>query len=144
MREEGLDPHPLPPVSVPWFGTTRQSGRAASPHTASFQETISTLQREIMALVPQLWSLSALSVEIGVNVRTLASALRNVPPDGKVTAGRDGWRLLTALRALDVTVPVRGHQLNGGSNGKTDGRSSARLRSQPHRSFTRACGAVAD
>jgi hypothetical protein len=53
-----------------------------------------------MALTAKLWSLSALAMELGKNVRTLGRALAMTPPDGKI--GRhDAWYLQTALRALE-------------------------------------------
>jgi hypothetical protein len=48
---------------------------------------------------PRLWSANALSVELKVNPRTLAKALANVAPDGKI-AGRQAWLLTAAVRAL--------------------------------------------
>jgi hypothetical protein len=52
-----------------------------------------------MAMIPRLWSISALAVELEVDRRTMAAALKGVAPDGK--EGRhDAWRLTTALTAL--------------------------------------------
>jgi hypothetical protein len=65
-----------------------------------------------MALTAKLWSLSGLSVELGVNVRTIGQALSNVPADGTIEGGHSGWYLLTALAALGCRIPVRGHRLS--------------------------------
>jgi hypothetical protein len=54
-----------------------------------------------MAMLPQLFSLSGLAVELGIDRRTIAAKLRNVRPDGNLPGGTSGWRLNTALRALD-------------------------------------------
>jgi hypothetical protein len=54
-----------------------------------------------MAMRPGLFSLSGLAVELGVDRRTVAAKLRNVRPDGNLPGGTSGWRLNTALRALD-------------------------------------------
>jgi hypothetical protein len=59
-----------------------------------------------MAMLPRLWSLSGLSVELGIDRRTLAAQLASVPPDGK-TGTRDGWRLTTVLAALGWGKPAR-------------------------------------
>jgi hypothetical protein len=59
-----------------------------------------------MAMLPRLWSLSGLSVELGIDRRTLAAQLASVPPDGK-TGARDGWRLTTVLGALGWGKPAR-------------------------------------
>ena len=53
-----------------------------------------------MALMSKLWSLSALSVELGINIRTLARRLRDSPPDGKL-GQHDAWYLKSVLAALD-------------------------------------------
>jgi hypothetical protein len=74
-----------------------------------------------MALTPKLWSLSALAVELGCNIRTVSAALANTPPDGTIEGGHKGWFLLTALEALGARLPVRGHRLSklhGGANGQ--------------------------
>jgi phage terminase Nu1 subunit (DNA packaging protein) len=52
-----------------------------------------------MALMPQLWTISGLETEIGVDRRTLGQALASVPPEGKV-GGRDAWLIRTALATL--------------------------------------------
>ena len=54
-----------------------------------------------MAMLPQLFSLSGLAVELGMDRRTVAAKLRNVRPDGNLPGGTPGWRLNTALRTLD-------------------------------------------
>jgi hypothetical protein len=52
-----------------------------------------------MAMRQRLWSISALSVELEVDRRTLGTVLKGVAPDGR--EGRhDVWRLLTAITAL--------------------------------------------
>ena len=56
-----------------------------------------------MAMRQQLWSINALSTELEVDRRTLATALKGVAPDGQLGSGKrrhDAWRLLTALTAL--------------------------------------------
>jgi hypothetical protein len=50
-------------------------------------------------MTKQLWSISALAVELGRDRRTIAAALRDVPADGMNGADR-GWYLSTALAAL--------------------------------------------
>jgi len=52
-----------------------------------------------MSMTRTLYTLSALSVELGRDRRTIARALSAVPPDGKVS-GHGAWHLLTALQAL--------------------------------------------
>jgi hypothetical protein len=64
-----------------------------------------------MAMTPQLFSLSALAVELDRDRRTVARALRHVPPDGKVH-GRDGWRMTTAITALDRLEGVRNRNID--------------------------------
>lgn len=67
-----------------------------------------------MTMRPQLWGLSALAVELGLNVRTVAAALRGTKPDGR--AGRnDGWLMATALRALEARAGPGGSRANGRS-----------------------------
>jgi hypothetical protein len=56
-----------------------------------------------MAMLPQLFSLSGLAVELGLDRRTVAAKLRDVRPDGILPGGTSGWRLNTALRALDAS-----------------------------------------
>jgi hypothetical protein len=55
-------------------------------------------------MTPQLFSISGLAVELGVDRRTIAAKLRNVRPDGDLPGGSPGWRLTTALRALHGTA----------------------------------------
>lgn len=50
---------------------------------------------------PHLWSVNALSRELGKNERTLSKALAGVAPDGKLVGGHDGWFLATAWQALE-------------------------------------------
>jgi hypothetical protein len=57
-----------------------------------------------MAMLPQLFSLSGLAVELNRDRRTIASALRNMRPDGVLPSGAPGFRLATALRALRGTT----------------------------------------
>src|SRR4051794_34579253 len=52
-----------------------------------------------MGMVRSLYSVSALSVELGKDRRTAAKALSTVPPDGNVGA-HPAWFLITALAAL--------------------------------------------
>jgi hypothetical protein len=54
-----------------------------------------------MAMMPQLYSISGLAVELNVDRRTVAARLRNVTPDGLLPRGSPGWRLATALRAMN-------------------------------------------
>jgi hypothetical protein len=61
-----------------------------------------------MAMTPKLFTISGAAVELGVDRRTVAAALADVVPDGKV--GKiAAWRLRTVLRALGV-------RLRGSSN----------------------------
>ena len=48
---------------------------------------------------PRLWSLNALSNELGRNMRTVSRAMKDVPPDGTVSKHR-AWKLSTALAAM--------------------------------------------
>src|SRR3712207_3463861 len=52
-----------------------------------------------MSMTRALYSLSALSTELGKDRRTIARALATVPPDGKVS-GHAAWYMLTAIAAL--------------------------------------------
>ena len=54
-----------------------------------------------MAMVPKPLSISALSVELGRDRRTIAKALARIPPDGTTESGDAGWLVVTALNALD-------------------------------------------
>ena len=52
-----------------------------------------------MAMTAKLWTITGLAAELGRDRRTIAAALRDVPPDGK-SRQWDAWFLTTALRAL--------------------------------------------
>ena len=52
-------------------------------------------------MTARLWSISALSVELRMDRRTVASRLHGVPADGTIQ-GNPAWWLPTALRALHV------------------------------------------
>lgn len=52
-----------------------------------------------MAMIRQLWSLNALSVELGRDRRTVAKILNDTAPDG-VLKGKPAWYLQTALQAF--------------------------------------------
>ena len=52
-------------------------------------------------MVRQVYSLSALAVELGRDRRTIAKAVNRVPPDGTGVGGHPGWYLRTAARALE-------------------------------------------
>src|SRR3954469_18130081 len=54
-----------------------------------------------MSMTARLWSISALSVELGLDRRTIGAGLRGVRPDGELR-GSPAWLLSTALRALRV------------------------------------------
>ena len=54
-----------------------------------------------MAMTPQLFTLHALSTELGRDSRLLARALANTPPDA-VNGRHKCWRLRTALAALSA------------------------------------------
>ena len=55
----------------------------------------------------KLYSISALSVELGRDRRTIAAALDSVSPDGKIAGGHNGWHLQTALLALGDETHIR-------------------------------------
>jgi hypothetical protein len=57
-------------------------------------------------MMPQLFSISGLAVELKVDRRTIAAKLRNTKPDGLLPRGSPGWRLTTALRALKGSALV--------------------------------------
>jgi hypothetical protein len=57
-----------------------------------------------MAMLPRLWSLNGLAVELRLDRRTVARKLAKIPPDGRLDKGH-GWYLATALPVL----------VNGGS-----------------------------
>ena len=52
-----------------------------------------------MSMVKRLWSLSALSVELNRDRRTIAKFLRGIPADGQIN-GHDAWHLQTVLNAM--------------------------------------------
>ncbi len=52
-----------------------------------------------LSMTAQLWSINGLAAELGKDRRTVASALRTVPPDGKLQ-GHPAWFLATALATL--------------------------------------------
>jgi hypothetical protein len=65
-----------------------------------------------MPQTARLWTIAGLATELGRNVRTIASALRNTPPDGK--CGRHpGWRMSTAVARL--SLPADRRRSNGGN-----------------------------
>ena len=47
-----------------------------------------------------LWSINGLATELGVDRRTVAKSLADVPPDGTTAGSHKGWFLPTALRVL--------------------------------------------
>jgi hypothetical protein len=55
-----------------------------------------------MAMTSRLWSINALATELDMDRRTVASRLRNVPPDGRLN-GNPAWHLPTALEAINGT-----------------------------------------
>jgi hypothetical protein len=65
-----------------------------------------------MSMIAKLFSISALSVELGRDRRTVSKALARVPADGQTETGDPGWFLTTALRALDDRPD--GRQRRGG------------------------------
>lgn len=54
-----------------------------------------------MAMTKQLYSISALAVELDRDRRTIARALKSVNPDGKAAGGHSAWFLATALAAME-------------------------------------------
>jgi hypothetical protein len=52
-------------------------------------------------MLPQLFSVSGLAVELGLDRRTVAAKLRNLRPDGILPGGFPAWRLTTALPAMN-------------------------------------------
>ncbi|MBZ9760664.1 hypothetical protein LB553_07200 [Mesorhizobium sp. CA8] len=56
-------------------------------------------------MTKQIYSISALAVELGRDRRTVAGALDRVVPDGMVKGGHRGWYLQTALKALKAEPP---------------------------------------
>src|SRR4051794_32269160 len=53
-----------------------------------------------MPMIPRLWSLSGLAVELAMDRRTVAGKLKDTPADGEVQ-GHPSWRMATAVRALN-------------------------------------------
>src|SRR5690348_7187705 len=58
-------------------------------------------------MTPRLWSISALAVELGLDRRTVAARLRDVPAAGGLH-GKPAWRLTDALAALEGGWGVAG------------------------------------
>lgn len=50
-------------------------------------------------MTKRLWSINALAVELDVDRRTVANALKKVPPDGE-QVGHPAWFIITAIRAM--------------------------------------------
>ena len=69
-----------------------------------------------MAMTPRTWSISALAVELGVDRRTIAAAVRDVPPAAPGAKGPE-WRLADVLRVM-----------RGGASGATPDLEEARAR----------------
>jgi phage terminase Nu1 subunit (DNA packaging protein) len=57
-------------------------------------------------MTPRLWTVNGLSVELGLDRRSLATRLATTPPDSQVQ-GRSAWRLTTALAALGTPTRSR-------------------------------------
>lgn len=53
-----------------------------------------------MAMTKTLWSINGLAIELGLDRRTVAKRLGDVPPDGTTASGHKGWFLARALRVL--------------------------------------------
>jgi hypothetical protein len=53
-----------------------------------------------MPLLPRFWTIGALAVELGRDPRTIASALKHTPPEGKDGRHR-AWLMTTAMTALE-------------------------------------------
>jgi hypothetical protein len=53
-----------------------------------------------MAMTKTLWSINGLATELGLDRRTVAKRLGDVPPDGTTASGHKGWFLPRALRFL--------------------------------------------
>lgn len=53
-----------------------------------------------MAMLRRLWSVSALATEMGIDRRTMAKRLENIPAAGEAQKGRPGWRLTDVIVAL--------------------------------------------
>jgi hypothetical protein len=54
-----------------------------------------------MPMTPQLFSISGAAVELGMDRRTIAAALTDISPDGKI-GKHPAWRLRTILTALGM------------------------------------------
>jgi hypothetical protein len=71
----------------------------------------------------KLWSANSLCVELRVNARTLAKALADIQPDGRIS-GRDAWHLATAIEALRqyeaTSDRLNGRRLNGSAGAVPD------------------------
>src|SRR5262249_27941263 len=63
-------------------------------------------------MTASIFSISALSVELGLDRRTITTALKDTPPDGTDARGYPGWRLRTGLAALGFS---RGGNGSGGA-----------------------------
>jgi hypothetical protein len=59
-----------------------------------------------VAMIPQLWSQSALAVEFNLDRRTVARCLRRIPPGGKIKGGHDGWLLADVAPVLLGATPA--------------------------------------
>src|SRR5258708_5466880 len=64
-----------------------------------------------MPMQPTLFSFSGAATEIGVDRRTLASALSGISPDGKI-GKHPAWRLRTILKAIERGQPGSGRLWN--------------------------------
>src|SRR5262245_26168266 len=65
-----------------------------------------------MPMTASIFSISALSIELGLDRRTITTALKDTPPDGTDARGYPGWRLRTGLTALGFS---RGSNGGGGA-----------------------------
>jgi hypothetical protein len=54
----------------------------------------------VMSILPTLFTVEALAVELNFDRRTVGRALRDVPADGQ-SKGRPAWRLQTAIKVLN-------------------------------------------
>lgn len=59
-----------------------------------------------MSMMPKLYSLHGLAVEVGLDRRAVAKLLRSTPPDGSMKGGAR-WRLSTLLQAIEDQRPHR-------------------------------------
>jgi hypothetical protein len=53
-----------------------------------------------MSMTPTLFSIEGIATELGRDRRTVARALRDLPPDGEVR-GKPAWRLASVIRILN-------------------------------------------